>query len=78
MGVGSRQALSQVPGQGGRAAYQVDGLGPLLRGIITPRLTPKPLLRERFDWHLMDHVIGQILFGKEIKHKDLKCRKKFK
>lgn len=68
-------APSTVGVHAGKAAHQVDGLSPLLRCVITPRLTPKPFLREGFDWHLMDHVIGQILFGKESKTQRSKTQK---
>lgn len=68
-------APSTVGVHAGKAAHQVDGLSPLLRCVITPRFTPKPFLREGFDWHLMDHVIGQILFGKESKTQRSKTQK---
>ena len=48
-----------------QTTYQINCFCPFLRGIITPRFTPKPFLREWFNWHLMDHVIGQILFSRE-------------
>ncbi len=41
--------------------YQIYSLGFLFRCLITPGLTPKPLLRKWFYWHLVDHVVGQIL-----------------
>lgn len=62
-----------------QTAYQIYCFSPFLRGIITPRFTPKPFLREWFNWHLMDHVIGQILFGKKkIRHNTLKFWGKLK
>lgn len=61
-----------------QTTYQIYCFCPFLRGIITPRFTPKPFLREWFNWHLMDHVIGQILFGKKkIKYNNLRFWGKF-
>ena len=40
---------------------QVDGFGLLLGDVVAPRLTPEPLLRQRLDGHLVDHVVGKIL-----------------
>ena len=39
-------------------AYQVDGLGGGLGGVVTPGLAPKPLLGQGLDGHLVDHVVG--------------------
>lgn len=44
-----------------RRPYQVDGLRVLLGRIVAPRLAPKPLLRQTFDGHLVDHVVRQVL-----------------
>lgn len=44
-----------------RKTHQVDDLGSLLGLIVTPGLTPQPVLRQRLDPHLMHHVIGKIL-----------------
>lgn len=44
-----------------KAAHQVNNFGSLLGLIITPRLTPQPVLREGLDAHLMDHVVGEVL-----------------
>lgn len=41
--------------------HQIDGLGGLLAAIVTPCLAPQPLLRERLDPHLVDHVVRQVL-----------------
>jgi len=45
--------------------YQVDGLGAPLAAVVAPRLAPQPLLRQRLDGHLVDHVVGQILRKKD-------------
>ncbi len=44
-----------------KCCYQVYRLGALLGAVVTPGLTPQPLLRQRLDGHLVDHVVGQIL-----------------
>ena len=49
-------------------SYQVDGLGLLLGAVVTPGLTPQPLLGEGLDGHLVDHVVGQVLRGEELQH----------
>lgn len=41
--------------------YQINSLGLLLGHIVTPGLTPQPLLGEGLDGYLVDHVVGQIL-----------------
>lgn len=41
--------------------YEIDGFCSLLWGIIAPCFTPQPLLREWFNWHLVYHVVWQIL-----------------
>ena len=41
--------------------YKVDGLCVWLLLITTPRLTPQPLLRQRLDADLVDHVVRQVL-----------------
>lgn len=55
--------------------YQIYSLGFLFRCIITPGLTPEPLLRKWLDWHLVDHVVGQILRegNKQSNHTDKAC-----
>jgi hypothetical protein len=40
---------------------QVDRFGLTLRRVVTPRFAPQPFLWQRLDWHLVDHVVGQIL-----------------
>lgn len=41
--------------------HQVYRLGRGLGGVVAPRLTPQPLLRQGLDGHLVDHVVGQVL-----------------
>ena len=41
--------------------HQVDGFGVLFGGVVAPGLAPEPLLRQRLDAHLVDHVVGQVL-----------------
>lgn len=43
------------------STHQIDSLGLLLGHVVTPGLTPQPLLRQGFDGHLVDHVVGEIL-----------------
>ena len=42
-------------------AYQINGLCTCLLSITTPRFTPEPLLRQRHDGNLVDHVVWQVL-----------------
>lgn len=44
--------------------HQINGFCSLLRGIVTPRFTPQPLLWEGLNWYLVDHVVWQILLCK--------------
>lgn len=41
--------------------YQVYCFRALLGAVIAPCFTPQPVLRQRLDGHLVDHVVGQIL-----------------
>lgn len=41
--------------------HQVYGFSCDFRGVIAPGLTPQPLLWERLDGHLVDHVVGEVL-----------------
>lgn len=41
--------------------HQVYGFSSDFRGVITPGLTPQPLLWEGLDGHLVDHVVGEVL-----------------
>lgn len=44
-----------------RIITEIDTFRSRERPFVTPRFTPKPFLRQGFDGHLMNHVIGQIL-----------------
>lgn len=41
--------------------HEVDGFGSGLLVVGAPGLAPEPVLRERLDAHLMDHVVRQVL-----------------
>lgn len=41
--------------------HQVYGFSSDFRGVVAPGLTPQPLLWERLDGHLVDHVVGEVL-----------------
>lgn len=47
-------------------SYQVYRLGAFFGVVVTPGLTPEPLLRQRLDGDLMNHVVGQILKREEL------------
>lgn len=42
-------------------SHQVYRLGAFLGVVVTPGLTPEPVLRQRLDGDLMNHVVGQVL-----------------
>lgn len=46
--------------------HQVYGFSSDFRGVVAPGLTPQPLLWERLNGHLVDHVVGEVLktYGK--------------
>lgn len=46
-------------------SYQVYRLGAFLGVVVTPGLAPEPLLRQRLNGDLVNHVVGQILKGDE-------------
>ena len=46
---------------GERIVTEIDGLGVLETLLAAPRLAPEPLLGQRLDGHLVDHVVGQVL-----------------
>ena len=41
--------------------HEVDGFGGGLLVVGAPGLAPEPVLRERLDAHLMNHVVRQVL-----------------
>lgn len=41
--------------------HQVNGFSCDFRGVVTPGLTPQPLLWKRLDGHLVDHVVREVL-----------------
>lgn len=47
--------------------YQVYSLCCDFGGVVTPRLTPQPLLWKRLDDHLVDHVVREVLKKSEDK-----------
>lgn len=65
MKAADRAATSPPPTPGRPRSYQVYRLGAFLGAVVTPGLTPEPLLRQRLDGDLMDHVVGQILKAEE-------------
>lgn len=47
--------------------HQVYSLSCEFGGVITPCLTPQPLLGKRLDCHLVDHVVWKVLKYHETK-----------
>lgn len=41
--------------------HQIYGFSSAFGGVVAPGLAPQPLLGERLDGHLVDHVVGEVL-----------------
>jgi len=52
---------------GMRCTYKINGLCIRLLIITAPRLTPQPLLRQRLDADLMNHVVWQVLAYQQLR-----------
>lgn len=52
---------SEREGQCVCVTHQIYGFSSAFGGVVTPGLAPQPLLGERLDGHLVDHVVGEVL-----------------
>lgn len=55
--------------------HQIYGFSSAFGGVVAPGLAPQPLLGERLDGHLVDHVVGEVLKTEKKKLRKKKPKK---